>query len=437
MTKTVALLSHVRELSSTILKNDNAKNFLSNLSTVFIFRMLSAVLNVIGLILAARKLGVIALGDISMIQSIAYFLIIPMVLGVHISIIKYLPEGKGDALQEQQIIGSAVLCNGLLTGLFVLIFLKIAETISVIAHISESQWILSVALAVAINFATMSETVLRAKNKFFLLSIAKLIGTLAFFLIVVFCYFTANSFNFFIGALIVNFVIFTVIAWAGSGVFKLSFSLKTAKTLYRYGGITMVSISFSTILFSSDLFIVNYFCSKYDVGMYSVYQVNVRNFFNLLFHEVFAIVFLPAIAQLDKSKVYTRILGMLKWLVPLAIVANAVLCIVLILLYGKDYPLNWTYVAIVSVSTGLHFIYWVFHSVFSVEGKKGAILCLLTLGIPMPLLLLLSVLFTQNLGILGTMIATLLMQLILIGTFVYIIKSRYLNQQVRTQPVEA
>ncbi|WP_426333806.1 oligosaccharide flippase family protein [Paenibacillus silvae] len=433
MNKSPTFRKRIRERSSDILNNRNIRYFLGNLGIVFIFRMLSAVLNVVGLVMAARKLGVVALGDISMIQSIAYFLIIPMVFGIHISIIKYLPES--DKEQERQIIGSAVICNGVLAGLFVVVFLKLSEAFSIIAHISETQWVLSIALAVVINFATISESILRAKNKFFLLSIGKLIGTSVFFVIVLASYFRSDSFNFFILALIVNFIIFTLIAWIFSRDFKLSFSLKTAKHLYRYGGITMVSVSFSTILFSSDLFIVNYFCSSYDVGMYSVYQVNVRNFFNLLFHEVFAIVFLPAIALLEKSKVYTRILSILTWLLPLAIVGNALLCITLILLYGKDYPLNWLYVAIVSISTGFHFIYWIFHSVFSVEGKRGALLCLITLGIPLPVLILISVLLTKFYGILGTMLATLVIQLVLIGTFTFVIKTQYLNRKIKSVAV--
>lgn len=428
-------------LASGLLNNRAIASFFSNLGTVFIFRMVAAVLNIAGLILAARHLGVVALGDITLVQNIAYFLIIPMVFGIHLSTIKYYPAhsdqpSEADKLQEQQIIGTIAVCNTVLVILWTALYLSVTRAMNVFGHVSATEWTLSIIFAVALNFSMVSESVLRAKQKFFLLSVAKLIGTCVFFIIVLACYTRLDTYPYFIIALIVSFVLFTLIALIGLRGSKFAFSKEMAGKLYRYGGVTMISLLFSNILFASDLFIVNYFCSSYDVGMYSVYQVNVKNFFNLLFHEVFAVVFLPTVAQLDKGRVYSLIVRLIPLLLPVAIIGNVLLCVVLLFFYGKGYPLNWTYVGLVSVSTGFHFIYWIFHSVFSMEGKKGAMMCLTVLGIPLPLLIAVYLVLTKYNGIWGTMVANLVTQCVLLGTFVLLIRFKYLKQARQTVPVQ-
>ncbi|MCD1258462.1 oligosaccharide flippase family protein [Paenibacillus athensensis] len=404
--------------------NRDISSFFSRLSIVFIFRLLSAALNLLGLTLAARYQGVTALGDIVTVQNAAYFLIIPIVIGVPFSIIKYLPlAAPADA---KRLIGSVWTWNLLLTAGFLLLYVLLAAWFSGWTHLSPLKWGLSVSLAVALNFSTVLEAVLRAQNKFFLLSASKMIGTVVFFLIVLLYAPKADNFSYFIGALVANFAIFAVIAWFGSGIRSFGFSWPMSRKLYGFGAINMVSGTLSMLLFSSDLFIVNYFCSAYDVGVYSVYQINVRNFFNLMFFEVFAVVFLPAIAHMDKIRIYKTVLRMIPWLLPLSVAANAVLCLLLLFMYGSGYTLHWTYVGFVSASTGFHFIYWVFNSVFTIEGRKGATLNLIVLGLPLPLLLLATVGLTMKFGITGTMLASLLTQLVLLGTFILFIQRRYL-----------
>jgi O-antigen/teichoic acid export membrane protein len=428
-------------LASRLLDNRAVASFFSNLGIVFIFRMAAAVLNIVGLILAARQLGVVALGDIVLVQNIAYFLIIPIVFGIHISTIKYFPAapaegadkpGETEQLQERQIIGTIAVCNTVLAALWTALYLSATQAVNAYGHISAQEWALSIVFAVALNFSMVSESVLRAKQKFFLLSIAKLIGTCVFFAIVLACYTRLDTYSYFIIALIVSFALFTLIALIGLRGSRFAFSWEMARQLYRYGGVTMISLLFSNILFASDLFIVNYFCSSYDVGMYSVYQVNVKNFFNLLFHEVFAVVFLPTVAQLDKASMYRMIVKFVPLLLPAAVIGNMALCVALLFFYGKGYPLNWTYVVFVSVSTGLHFIYWIFHSVFSMEGKKGAVMCLTVLGIPLPLLIAVYIVLTKYSGIWGTMAANLITQCVLLAIFVWLVRFKYLNQAAQT-----
>ncbi|NBI28185.1 oligosaccharide flippase family protein [Chengkuizengella marina] len=419
-------LSIVLPRIKSITSNDEVKRFISNLGTIFIFRFIAAILNALSLIIVTRYYGVVAIGEITIIQNVAYFLIIPILLGVNLSIIKYIPTlDKNDV---QKLLGSVFVWNIFLTGFFVLIYLIFTDFFSGLTNISTTNWIFSVALAVFINLSMVMDAVLRAEKKFFTLGITKLIGTSVFFVIIVISSLKSGNIYLFIGALIINHCIFAILSFKDIEEKRFGFSLKISKLLYGYGAINMVSWTLSTLLFSVDLFIVNHFVSSYDVGIYSAYHVNVRIFFNMMFHEIFAVVFLPTIAQMDKIKIYKRIVRLIPILLPLAIIANAVLCMILLFMYGRDYPFNWLYVLIVSLSTGFHFIYWIFNSVFTVEGKKGAWICLLVQGIPLPVLLGTCYFLTKIYGVTGAMVSSLITQIVLIGMFILLIKVQYFNR---------
>lgn len=428
MDSTQNVFADIRQRVFGLIKNREIANFFNNLGIVFIFRSVTAVLSMVIMALAARYLGVIAMGNITMIQNTAYLLIIPIVLGINTSIIKYFPENGEE--QENKLVGSVFVCNLTLSAVFVLIYILFGEALSKAADLSMDKWRLSVILALTINWATVLESILRAKKQFFHLGLIRLVGTLVYFGIVVFSCIAARNFYFFIVGLTISHSIFSILALKSVTIRKLKFSAETSKFIYRYGAINMVSWALSYLLFSADLFIVSHFCSDYDVGIYSVYQVNVKNFFNVMFHDIFAAVFLPTIVQMDKVKIYKRILRLIPILLPLAILANAALCVAVLFMYGKNYPFNWTYLLFVSVGTGLHFIYWMFHSVFTLEGKKGASLCLLVLGITLPVLITACIFLTSSLGITGTMISWILTQVTLIGVFIFIIKHKYLKTEV-------
>jgi O-antigen/teichoic acid export membrane protein len=408
----------------SIIKNRDVKNFLSNLGIVFVFRFATAVLSVVIMVLAARYLGVVAMGDIVMIQNIAYLITIPITLGINTSIIKYFPISENG---QEKLIGTVFVCNLILCAVWVLIFIIFGKAFSKVVNLSLDKWMLSVILAVSINWSTVLESILRARKQFFRLSSIKVIGSLVYFGIVLFSLISARSFYYIVLGFAVNQGIFCILALKTIKMGKVRFSLETSKFIYRYGAINMVSSGLSTLLFTIDLFIVNHFYSGYEVGIYSVYQVNVKNFFNIMFHDIFAAVFLPTIVQMDKVKIYKRIMSYIPFLLPLAILANAALCMVMLFMYGKNYPFKWIYLLLVSVGTGLHFIYWTFNSVFTVEGKKGAVLCLLVLGIPLPALIAACIFFTKNFGITGTMVSWLVTQVTLIAMFILIIKYKYLN----------
>lgn len=402
------------------------RSFFNNLGIVFVFRFTTAVLSMVAIIFTVRNCGVIAMGNIVMVQNTANFLIIPIICGINSSIIKYLPlyEDK----QSEEFIGSALVWNIIIAAVLSLIYILFRWGFCKITNLSADQWIYSVIMAAAINFATVFESILRAKKSFFSLGSIKMASTLVFFVIIVCSGLTLKNYSYYIVAFIINQAIFAILAIKKIGIKKVRVSIKISKIIYEYGAINMVSWILSYILFSIDLFIINYYCSNYDVGIYSLYQTNVRNIFNILFHDIFAVVFLPTIAGMNKVKIYKKIVSVIPFLLPIAVLANIAIGIVMFYLYGHNYKFSWMYIMIVAVSTAFHFVFWIFNSVFTIEGKKGALLCLTVLGIPMPLLIASNIVFIKFYGITGAMVCSLITQLVLIGVFILFIKYRFLNE---------
>ncbi len=428
MTSTQGLIENFKQKSSKLIRNGEIRAFIENLGIVFIFRFTSAVLSVIGLVLAARYLGAVSVGKITLIQNTAYLLYIPMCFGINISIIKFLPDCNNEE-ESERLLGSIGTWSLALTVISIILYWLLHSFINNALGFSSIQLLLTVIMAVTINYSMITEAVLRSRKRFLSLGVIKMVSSLIFFTFTLISSLVFKNYLYFVYGMIINQVVVIIWSLKTIKIKKFRFSMETSKLAYKYGAINMVSGVLSYIMFNSDLYIVNHFCSAYDVGIYSLYQVNVKNFFNLMFHEIFAVVFLPTIVQMDTMKIYKRIKSLIPIMLPIAIIANMALSICMILLYGRNYTINWIYVLLISVSLGFHFLYYVFNSVFTVEGKKGALLCMSVLGLPMPVLIFISIVLTRSWGITGELISLLVTQVTLVGMFLFIIKFKYLKNK--------
>ncbi len=428
MTVTQELIENIRQKSSKLIRNGEIRTFIENLGIVFIFRFTSAILSVIGLVLAARYLGAVSVGNITLIQNTAYLLYIPMCFGINLSIIKFLPDCKNE-IESEKFLGSIGVWSLTLTVLSIIMYWLFHVYISDVLGLSAIQLLLTVIMAVTINYSMITEAVLRSRKRFLTLGIIKMVSSLIFFAFTLIASLVLKNYYYFLYGIIINQIVVIIWSLKAINIKKFRFSMKTSKLAYKYGAINMVSGVLSYIMFSSDIYIVNHFCSAYDVGIYSLYQVNVKNFFNLMFHEIFVVVFLPSIVQMDTIKIYKRIKSLIPLILPIAIIANMALSICLLLLYGRNYTINWIYILLISVSLGFHFLYYILNSVFTVEGKKGALLCLCVLGLPMPVLILTSIMLTRSWGIIGELVSLLITQLVLVGVFLFFIKFKYIKNE--------
>jgi O-antigen/teichoic acid export membrane protein len=210
---------------------------------------------------------------------------------------------------------------------------------------------------------------------------------------------------------------FFVSALLKSGLMPLRMTVKAFKKLFTFGFVMMLSWLVSTLLFTSDLWLVARFGSDYDLGVYSVYQNTIRGLCTILFHDVFAVVFLPMIAALNKRHVDRMILKHSLTIFGVIWIGAAAMTTLLILLYGKAFPLDWTYVGLTSAGIAMNMMYLLFTSVISLDGVKAARLAFAALVIPIPVLLFLQYLFIKHWGMIGGMTSVIALNVMLLIAF--------------------
>ncbi len=404
------------ENAKYILKNKFLIEFLKNMSMIFIFKVLTQVIFTVMSIVAARELGPSDMGNIAIINNISNFLMIPMVMGINISMNKYLPVL--DEKEQKEMISSTIISNIPLAIILVTVYTLFSNKICSTFHITNSFMISSLILCVLISYNSISESFLRGQKKFKQICYLKLAFTLTFAIIlcVQFYFMGSRDISSYLSTNYIAYAVFIIGALLLTGVRHLKFNRKMVASVYSYGFINMLGAALNIFLTSCDLFFVKSFCSSVDTGLYSVYMGNAKSLLGLLFFEIFGVVFLPAIASMDKQKVYKNII---KYSVPtfIAVFCAGVLWSTLsIFLYGNKYEYNILFVLLVSASLAVTFIYQLFCFTIAMEGTAEARFTLITGALPLPMAIFLQFILTKYWGITGTFVAVLIVNIILLFT---------------------
>ena len=138
-----------------------AAKFMRNLAYVVSGTLPSIVLLSVFNILAARFLGPTEYGKYTLIQSVAAFIGISMIMGYHTTIAKFLPEND-DFESQSKTISSVYILTLLFTVVTVILCILFMPEISRIFNISREFLTLAVAFAVMFTFYTLTTNTIRA-----------------------------------------------------------------------------------------------------------------------------------------------------------------------------------------------------------------------------------------------------------------------------------
>lgn len=396
--------------------NSKLKIFVNNLGIVFFFRIVSATINLLAIVYATRIMGIEAVGKINLVQSISYFIVLPVSLGLNYSIIKYYPLYRSK--ERDQFMGTLVSSCCVITVCITLFYMLLSNFFSKIFHISKANWFLAIIMMISINMYTIIEAILRSNEKFKEIGIYKFISTIVFFIILIMFTINISNYKIFILAVVFHQLLFCILSKKYMVIKgKLCINKEIGVKILKFGAVNMCSQIICFILFSTDILLVNYFCPEVEVGVFALYQINVKNFFNIIWHEVFAVVFLPAIAKLDKLSIFRKIIKILPIILIFSFFMNFCLSLFMLVMYGYLNNIIWKYVILISIELGIHSIVWIFNYIFIIDGKKGAVMCLKVLGIPMPFLILINILAVKCYSISGLLYSLIFMQIILIISF--------------------
>jgi O-antigen/teichoic acid export membrane protein len=343
--------------------------------------------------------------------------LVPILVGANNSMYKFLPDADRDranALESAALVGS-----GLLALVFLVAYGALRGQADGIFRISLEVWDLAAIGTVLFGGTILTESLLRGQRKYTLIARLRFGSALLFFIgfLVLFRLRGRMEVGLYFSALFASHLFFSALALARGGPGALRFSGAEAREVFGYGFLNMANALLLICFTVSDLFVVNYLLPGRDLGVYNVYQGFVRGQFSVLFFEVFCVVFLPTIASMDKDMVHRRFVRLLPLLLPVVALGAAALIVLGVWLVGRDYPMNAEYVLLAAAGICSATIFQMYNAILSMEGKRGAGLCLIPLAAALPISCALQFQFARWMGIRGAMLAVIAGNLVLVAFF--------------------
>lgn len=387
-----------------IFKHPRIRSFLQGMSIIFIFNLTAYILRFIVTIFVARSWGPVEYGKISLILSLGAFLFFPVIMGQHNAMFKYLPNS--DETRHRGLIFTVLVSNGMIAAGVVVVYFLIYPLIIRPLKIDLPIWRLAILMAVANNYQALTESFLRGKKLFKPIGILKIVNALVFLIVVTGVLVTGvKESAWFIGAFAAGMAVFSVITLGYLKIKPVIPDSGFGKKSLHYGFFVMINQLVTSLIFNGDLVIMNYFLSGKDLGFYVAYQGLIKALFFLFFEEIFAVVFLPNIAKMNRKKLF-RTLSKFDLLIVAAIAVLAGLALAIILaLYGNKYVFNIMYLLISASGIGFFAMFQIYNHVLTMEGKTGAKRAFTGVLLIIPFFLVLLSVLTSRFGLSGAVIS--------------------------------
>lgn len=396
------------------------EKFIKNLSYMGIGTIIASVFSFAYNILAGRWLGPAEYGYFTLVQSVALFLYIPMMLGFHSALVKFNAE-KIDFLRQRIIISTTFILVFLFTIVSLLIYLVFSEQLMNIFSISREIFYFALVFAVFYVFYTLMTETMRSLHRIRELSIFNLLfSLLVFFSFLTFVFvFKDLSFK--------SPLISMLLAYGITGGILLAFlrkyvrpefSWQWAHKLQSFSRYSLIAgISFVFYMNFSKI-VINMYMPVSNVGIYWAYNYSFTAVL-FLFIAIFVTVFFPVASMcLDKGMLFKRVnkivflLLIVGW--PLALVSGYVI----LKLYGTAYPFDLPLMVLFATAGICISVDQLYGQLVCSLGIHGAKLESYAAMVLAGVNIILSLLLIPRIGLAGAVIATIISYLFSIGIMV-------------------
>lgn len=357
--------------------SDDVKNFFKNLSYVGLGTIIATVFSFIFNILAGRILGPSGYGEFTLVQSVAMFLYIPMLLGFGTAMVKYNAEKK-DYNRQRSIISTTYILVFIFMIISIFVYSLFPSQISNLFSVSEELFYLSVVFSVLFVFYTLTTSTLRGLHEMKKYAIFQpiygiiLLSVFLVFIFINFISFKSMLFSIFLaygatGGIILAFI---------RKYIRFEFDRSWADRLTRYGSYAIiggVSFAFYTNI---DKILINKYMTVADIGIYGAYyfaSMNVAGLFSGIFNTVF---FPTASKYEDKRSIFKKINKFIPYLIGLGIPCVLLSEFIILKLYGGEYPINFRLMLMFAATSILVVWYGIYAWLFNSEGIRGVRLTL-------------------------------------------------------------
>jgi O-antigen/teichoic acid export membrane protein len=371
----------------------------------FIATALLAVFSIVG----GRLLGPEEYGKFTLIQSIAMFLYIPMLMGFDTAMLKYNAE-KSELARQKSIISTAYIIIAGFAVISVAIILLFAQPLARVFAATPELFRFSIYFAVLYAFFILAQTTLRSVNRMraFALSQPMYAGILliafALFLLPGRLTFGAMVYSSLIAFAVTAFIIYFLY---NRQYFGFSFDTAWARTLSRFAFATIIAVIAAAFHGNIGKIIIAHYMTVADVGIYGAYFTATMSIASVLW-GVFNMVFFPTASRYEDKR---PLLHRINRLVPLIIVLGIPLIMgvgyLILLFYGKEYPFNILWLALFATSAILFVIRVFYASLLTSEGPRGAFLSSIASVATAVVNFGLNLLLVPAIGIPGAMVAAI------------------------------
>lgn len=323
--------------------SNEVEYLLANVVYVALGTIPNVILTFIFYIIAGRILGPTEYGSFVLIQSVAMFLYIPMLLGFNTAMIKYISE-KENFNRQSKIISTMYILVFLFVIISICLYLIGSLWLSSLFSIPPDLFHLSIVFAVLFVFFTITTSTLRSlfqMKKFALAQIIYsliLLGSFFFFMVVHIFSFKSMIYSIFFAYGISGLIVFLFFT---RKYVHFQFDRSWAVTLTKYASFSLLGGISSIFYTNTDKILINKFMTVKDVGVYGVYNITTITLVTL-FSSIFITVFFPFASRCkDKGVIFQKINKIIPYIL-LFIPVIVIIQFLILKLYGSQYPFDLT-----------------------------------------------------------------------------------------------
>lgn len=326
------------------------RDFLVHLAWSFLGIVFSGIILFVINILAGRLLGPEEYGKYNLVLVIANILIIPILLGMDTTSIKYISENVAEKVKERYLSNSFWLVVST-SSIFILLFFLFADGVSQYFGINKE--ILAVALiyAVITSFKNLLDGFIRGFHFFKFQSIAKAVEGIVALTIFSVLFLFLNQYNYesYIAVMTLGFFVVSLIYFFKIRKKIVGVDLVNLKNIINYSKTNLTFIITVTIMVSMDKLFVSKIFGLRDVGIYSAYLAS-TTIIVFQFMTIFDNIFFPIVNKEKNRSVIIKKIDRLSVLLFLPTTLLIFACSYGVMsIFGKEYSANAAYCMLFSM----------------------------------------------------------------------------------------
>lgn len=409
--------------------SNEVQKFFKSLSYMGAGTIIAALFSFTFNILAARFLGPEGYGEFTLIQSVAMFLYIPMLLGFNTALIKYSSEDD-DFVRQSRIISTCYILVVIFIIISIFFYYIFSSKISDIFSISVGFFNLSVIFAVLYVFYTLTTNTLRGLHefkkyvRFQLISNIILLSTLLLFFYVNFLSTKSMFYSFYISyGLTGGFILILL-----SKYLNFNFDRSWANKLTNYSSYAFLG-GLSSIFYSNiDKIFINKYMTIRDVGIYKAYNYAFLTLLVLLIGIFITVLFPVASRSGNNQVIFKRFNRLVPYIIILGLPITIGSGYIILYLYGGQYPFDLKLALLFGISGICVCIDTVYGWLMNAVGNKGIKITAFAAVILALSNIFLNMYLIPLIGIEGAIIATIVSYILNIG--IILSKRNYFESEV-------